>query len=196
MSNPRPNLPALVLAACCVLLAQAHPAAAQKRDARSSADFTARTSVQTIYGNLIKAGYDWKFIRDEKLPELLVRSVDAVERETRAYDKRLILGTFIPTYIRSWYDEVDKLNAEHDEQCMTVKFIEITFVPFVEACARKFSGKFKLREIVVPVLEATYTFEVCDRSGCGRSLASVFNQAFASEQRAEKDFGNLCGSRG
>jgi hypothetical protein len=190
MSNRRPIV--LAVAACCAMLAQAPAASAQKRDARASADFTARTSVQTIYHNLLNAGYEWSYIRDEKMPDILVRSVDAIERDAGQYDSKLILGTYIPTYIRSWYDEVDKLNGEHSERCMSVKFVEVTFVPFVQACARKFSGKFTVHEIVVPILETTYTYKICDRSSCRTGLASAFNDAFSSETKTEKDFDNLC----
>ena len=193
MTLRRSMTPALVLTACFALLVPASPASAQKKDAKASADFTARTSVQTIYHNLLKAGYEWDYIRDEKMPEILVRSVDAIERETSGYDTSLIVRTYIPTYIRSWYDEVDKLNAQHEERCMTVKFIEVTFVPFVQACVNKFSGKFTVTQIVVPILQATYTFKVCDRSSCMQTLTSDWNQAFSSQERSDKDFGNLCG---
>lgn len=182
------------LAVGCALLLQSGSAAAQSKDAKASAEFTARTSVQTIYQNLIKAGYEWEYIRDEKMPEILVRSVDAIERDANNYESSLILGTYIPTYIRTFYQEIDKLNAEHQVRCMDVKFIEITFVPFVQACSRQFSGKFKVSDIVGPVLSTRFTYRVCDRPVCLKSVTSRFNSDLPGQKFVERDFANLCGS--
>lgn len=194
MWNPRQYLGgiALTLAVGCALMASPGEASAQRGDARSSAEFTARTSVQTIYENLRKAGYDWPYIRDEKMPDILIRSVDAVRKETDAYDRSLILGTWIPTYIRTFYDEIDKLNAEHDVKCMDVTFIEVTFVPFVSACVKAFDGKFTAMEITGPILETHYTFTVCERDRCATRLVKQYNDEFPKHSRKESDFVTLC----
>jgi hypothetical protein len=188
------NRASFLAVGCALLLHSGSSAAAQSKDAKASAEFTARTSVQTIYQNLIKAGYEWEYIRDEKMPEILIRSVDAIEAETRAYDRSLILGTFIPTYIRTFYDEIDKLNSEHSVRCMDVKFIEITFVPFVQACSKQFAGKYQVKEIVVPVLATKYTYRVCERPSCLKTVTTRFNSEFEGESFVERDFSNLCGS--
>lgn len=193
MTSSRMKFPALALAGLVMLGLGPTQAAAQTGDAARSAEFTARTSVQTIYQNLVQAGYDWNYIKNEKMPEILVRAVDAIERETSSFDKRLILGTFIPTFIRSFYDEIDKLNEQNQVRCIDVEFIEITLVPFVEACAQRFQGKFTVREIVVPVLQNRYTFTVCQaRPVCLQRLSTRFNSTFKGERMTERDFENVC----
>jgi hypothetical protein len=184
-----------LLVAGCALVTLPGGALAQRRDARSSAEFTARTSVQTIYENLKNAGYDWPYIRDEKMPDILVRSVEAVRKETSTYDRSLILGTWIPTYINTFYDEIDKLNAEHDVHCVDVTFIETTFVPFVQACVKAFDGKFTVHEIAVPILQTKFTYTVCEKDPCARRVAKQYNDAFPRDHEDESDFANLCSVR-
>jgi len=193
MSKSRHLFGALLIALGCALAFAPGAAWAQKSDARASAEFTARTSVQTIYQNLINSGYEWDYIRDEKMPDILVRSVEAIQQQTSGYDRSLILGTFLPTYIRTFYDEIDKLNAEHNQRCMTVKFVEVTFVPFVQACSKSFSGKYSVRDIAGPVLQATYSYTVCERPTCLTRISKMYNSAF-KEQRSEKEFSNVCAS--
>jgi hypothetical protein len=197
MWNPRLNLGgiALTLAVGCALIASPGEVFAQRSDARSSAEFTARTSVQTIYENLKKAGYEWPYIRDEKMPEILIRSVDAVREQTSKYDRSLILGTWIPTYIRTFYDEIDKINAQHEVKCMDVTFIEVTFVPFVTACVQAFDGKYTVQEIAGPILETEFTFTVCDGDSCPPRIVKQYNSAFPRDPRKSSDFMNVCSAR-
>jgi hypothetical protein len=179
-------------AALGTALLLAPPASAQRRDAQQSAEFSARTAVQTIYHNLRAAGFEWSYIKYEKMPEILVRAVDAIKRETSAYDRGLILGTFVPTYIRTFYDEIEKIDRQHQVRCIDVRFIEITLVPFTNALVRELSGRFTVVEVVQAVLTADYSFTVCeDRAVCTRQLSESFRSEL-SAAAGQLSFTNVC----
>jgi hypothetical protein len=184
----RPTIRALAL----ILMAVAAPAHAQKLDAIHAADFAARTAVQTIYHNLVTNGYEWRWIRDEKMPEILIRSVSAIKREAGTMDKSLILNTFIPTYITSFYDEIDRINQQHQEQCVDVTFVVRTLVPFFKECSVQLSGVGTLTEIAVPVLQAEFTFRICQTlQACEESLSDKYFIVFG--ERLEPDrFYKIC----
>jgi hypothetical protein len=181
---------ALTLALSAAVLVA--PARAQKHDAVRAADFAARTAVQTIYHNLITNGYEWRWIRDEKLPEILIRAVSAIKREAATMDKSLVLGSFIPTYVTSFYDEIDRLNAQNQERCVDVTFVVRTLIPFFKECSSQLSEIGTLTEIVVPVLQAEFTFRICETlQACQEALSDKYFIVF--NERLEPDrFYKIC----
>jgi phosphoribosylformylglycinamidine (FGAM) synthase PurS component len=187
----KPRIPLLVLG-LVLAAAFAAPAGAQKLDAVHSADFAARTAVQTIYHNLITNGYEWRWIRDEKMPEILIRSVSAIKREAASMDKKLILNTFIPTYISAFFDEIDKLNAEHQTECIDVTFVVQTLIPFFRECQTQLSGVGTLTEIVVPVLKTEFSFRICQTlQVCQETLSDKYLIVFGERIDADQ-FYRVC----
>jgi hypothetical protein len=181
---------ALALAAAFTLLAA--PVRAQKLDAIHAADFAARTAVQTIYHNLITAGYEWRWIRDEKMPEILIHAVSAIKREAAKMDKQLVLDTFIPTYITSFYAEIDRLNQEHQETCVDVVFVVRTLVPFLKECSTQLTSVGSLTEIAGPVLQAEYSFRICQTlQACEQALGDRYFVVF-DEKLGPDRFYKVC----
>jgi hypothetical protein len=182
----------ILMASLLLTAALAAPASAQKHDAVQSADFAARTAVQTIYHNLITNGYEWRWIRDEKMPELLVRAVNGIKREAGALDKKLILNTFIPTYITSFFDEIDRINAENQAKCIDVTFVVQTLIPFFRECQTQLSGVGTLEEIVGPVLQARFNFRVRQTlQVCQESLSDKYLIVFGERLEADR-FYKVC----
>ena len=167
-------------------------AEAQKADAVRAADFAARTAVQTIYHNLITNGYEWRWIRDEKMPEILIRAVSAIKREAAGMDRKLVLESFIPTYVSSFYEEIDRINEQHQERCVNVTFVVRTLIPFFKECSVQLSDLGTVTEIVVPVLKTEFTIRVCETlTACQEALSDKYFITF--NERIEPDqFYNVC----
>jgi hypothetical protein len=178
-----------VIGSAALLTPSAH---AQKADAVRAADFAARTAVQTIYHNLITNGYEWKWIRDEKMPDILIRAVTAIKQEAGSMDHKLILESFIPTYVSSFYDEIDRINEQHQERCINVTFVVRTLIPFFKECSVQLTDVGTLTEIVVPVLKTEYTIRVCETlAACQEALSDKYFIVF--NEKIEPDrFYNVC----
>jgi hypothetical protein len=175
------------------VLCAAVPAAAQdvRLDAIRSADFAARTAVQTVYHNLKAAGYEWRWIRDEKMPEILVRAVQAIRRESAGMGRELVLKTFIPTYITSYYDAIERLNEENQVSCLDATYIGRTLVPFLLEVRDQLEGV-ALPELVAVVLEVRYPHTVCQTLAvCQETLSDRYFVVF-NERLEPVRFYNVC----
>jgi hypothetical protein len=151
-------------------------AQALNRDAREVANSIARTSVRTIYKNLRKEGISWRKIRDRHLPNMLTRALSSIQR---GYSSEEILNDFIPTLLRSYYDEIDKINAENSMSCLEAQFISITVVPFIQACETQLGPwRITVTQIVDVVLnDISYPYHICD-SSCRSVVKDTFSSSF------------------
>lgn len=174
----------LLLAAPCFASAQAI-----NRDAREVADAIARSSVRTIYNSLRKEGISWRTIRDRHLPKMLTRSLKSIQR---GYSSREILNNFIPTLLRSYYDEIDKINAENSMSCLEAQFISITVVPFIQACETQLRPwRITVTQIVDVVLDdISYPYRICD-SSCRSVVKDTFSSSFNHDFRLDR-FDRIC----
>ncbi len=192
MSNKKRMPLVLALLVGSILVMQPGGAEAQKGDAVRAADFAARTAVQTIYHNLVTQGYEWRWIRDEKMPDILLRAVRAIDQHSKTMDKRLLLRTFIPTYVSAYYDEIAKINKEHRQDCLDVVFVVRTMIPFLDACQRKLAHVGTLVEIAEPILKAQFAFKVCQTlSACQQQLGDRYFVVFGQRMPAD-NFYSVC----
>lgn len=162
---------------CGLLLAVPSFASAQaiNRDAREVADKIARSSVRTIYKSLRKEGISWRTIRDRHLPKMLTRSLKSIQR---GYSSEEILNDFIPTLLRSYYDEIDKINKKNSMSCLDAQFISITVVPFIQACETQLGPwRISVTQIVDVVLNISYPYSICD-SSCRSVVKDRFSSSF------------------
>jgi hypothetical protein len=177
-----------VVLACSTLPSMA----SSQSDAIRSADFAARTSVQTVYHNLVTRGYPWQWIRDSKLPRIMMRATKAIAREASAMDRDLLINHYIPAYVTSFYDEIDKLNAQNQVECMDTIFIADTLIPFLGDLRDALRDVANLLELRAPILRADYSYRTCQTmSSCQKQMNANYYLTF-EEQLGDDAFYKVC----
>jgi hypothetical protein len=162
---------------CGLLLAVPSAAFSQfmRGDANEVAEAIARSSVRTIYNNLKADGIPWKTIRDQHMPQILTKSLRTIQR---SYSSETILNDFLPTLLRSYYSEIDKINRENRFTCVDSTFIVKTIVPFIQECEVQLGPwKITVTQVVDMVLNVAYPYKVCS-TGCKTKVKSEFSSAF------------------
>lgn len=186
---PFANALLAMLLACSILpSAEASP----RSDAIRSADFAARSAVQTVYHNLIVKDYEWRWIRDQKLPEILRRATRAIKREATGMDRSLLLKHYVPAYVSAFYAEVDKLNAQHQVKCMDTVFLANTIIPFISDLKEVLAGIAELLDIRVPILESRHSYHTCQTiKTCQQQLSANYYATF-HDSLPDDEFYPIC----
>lgn len=177
---------------CGLLLAVPGAAMSQSfgmgMDAGEVADKIARSSVRTIYNNLRNDGIPWKTIRDQHMPGILTKSLRTVQR---GYSSEAILNDFLPTLLRSYYSEIDKINRENRFTCVEQTFIVKTIVPFIKECEMQLGPwRITVTQVVDMVLNIAYPYQVCS-TDCRSKVRKEFSSAFSYNFPASR-FGKIC----
>lgn len=163
-------------------------ACSQSRDAREVADKLARASVRTVYNNLISNGIPWETIRDEHMPKILTRSLRSMRRD---YSSETVMNDFLPTLIRSYYSEIDRINRENRFKCVEHTFIVRTIVPFIQECKIQLGPwNISVSRVVDMVLNISYPYQVC-RTNCPSRVQSSFSSAFSFDFPVSR-FSRIC----
>ncbi|MCI5157357.1 MAG: hypothetical protein D3906_02770 [Candidatus Electrothrix sp. AUS1_2] len=171
-----------------VLLVMPSVACSQSGDAREVADKLAKASVRTIYNSLRKEGIPWEIIRDKHMPKMLSRSLRSIRRD---YSSDIIMNDFLPTLIRSYYSEVDKINRENSFTCVEDTFIVRTIVPFIQECKIQLGPwNISVSRVVDMVLNISYPYQVC-RGECPSRVQSSFASAFNYDFSVSR-FSRIC----
>lgn len=158
------------------------------RDANEVADAIARSSVRTIYNNLRADGISWKKIRDQHMPKILTKSLRTIQQN---YSSEVILNDFLPTLLRSYYSEIDKINRENRITCVDATFIVSTIVPFIRECEVQLGHwRITVTQVVDMVLNISYPYQVCS-TDCKNKVKKDFSSAFSYNFPASK-FSKIC----
>ena len=90
------------------------------------------------------------------------------------------MNDFLPTLLRSYYDEIDKINTENSVSCLDAQFIGITVVPFIQACETQLGPwRITVTQIVDLVLnDISYPYQVCGASSCRTVVQDKFSSSF------------------
>ncbi|MCI5147615.1 MAG: hypothetical protein D3923_19285 [Candidatus Electrothrix sp. AR3] len=155
------------------------PGSAFSGDAEKVADYIARSSVRTIYKNLRAEGISWERIRDQHMPAIMSKSLRSIKRD---YSRAVILNEFLPTLVKSYYSEIDKINKENSISCVESRFIVATIVPFIQSCESSL-GQWQISttQVVDVVLNIPYPYQVCtvsSGSSCTDTVRDKFSSAF------------------
>lgn len=146
-------------------------------DAVKSANYTARSTVQNIYRNLAKVGYEWPKIRDRNMPKVLSKVINIVKQQAEeGMGQDIIVKHFLPTYVASYYDEIAKIQAENQLSCLDITFVADTLVTLLKRCQldSNLGGKV-FPDVVESILDQNFDFSVCGvPSACQKSLSDSF----------------------